>query len=248
MSDADPTLQPAAEGSGTLLERDYWAVIAGPRLAPQEVAEAVARNFERYAPAELVAFRRRDDEDRPLETGDEMDVEIRHVGTFGVRVVHRDALSLTLATLEGHPEAGRITFGAYPDAEGAVVFHIRSRARASSGLMLASFLAAGEPMQTSTWSAFVDRVASSLGKGVRNAIHAETREVEEGEADRAVEDLRPTYRARDDRAAEDRSGEPEVEEGGGSAVEAASAGAGQGADEGPARDGPPPRALRRGEG
>ena len=248
MSDADPTLQPAAEGSGTLLERDYWAVIAGPRLTPHEVADAVARHFERFAPAELVVFRRRGGGDRPLEVGDEMDVEIRHVGTFGVRVVHRDELSLTLATLEGHPEAGRITFGAYPDAEGAVVFHIRSRARASSGLMLASFLAAGEPMQTSTWSAFVERVASSLGKGVRNAIHAETREVEEGEADRAVEELRPTYRARDDRAAEDRSREPEVDGRGGRAVEAGSAGAGRGGDEGPARDGPGPRELRRGEG
>lgn len=247
MSDADPTLQPAADGSGSLLERDYWAVVAGPPLAPQEVADAVARHFERFAPSELVVFRRRGEGGRPLEVGDEMDVEIRHVGTFGVRVVHRSELSLTLGTLEGHPEAGRITFGAYPDSDGAVVFHIRSRARASSGLMLASFLAAGEPMQTSTWSAFVERVASSLGKGVRSAIHAETREVEEGEADRALDDLRPTYRARDDRAAEDRAREPEVGEGGGSAVEAGSAGVGHAADEGPARDGSGAREPRRGE-
>ena len=40
--------------------------------------------------------------------------------------------SLTLGTLEGHPEAGRITFGAYRNDDGDVVFHIRSRARSST--------------------------------------------------------------------------------------------------------------------
>jgi hypothetical protein len=195
MSAPDSTLQPASQGSGALLERDYWAGVGGPDVDPPTVADGVARSFERFAPPEFVVFRRRSGRDRCLEPGDELDVEIRYVGTFGVRIVHRNELSLTLATLSGHPEAGRITFGAYPDAGGGVVFHIRSRARASSKLMVASFLAAGEATQTSTWSSFVKRVAVSLGDGVRHAIHVETREVDEGPADRAMEGLEPTYRA-----------------------------------------------------
>ena len=49
-----------------------------------------------------------------------------------VRVVDTNSLSLTLATDDGHPEAGRITFGVYPNDEGDIVFHIRSRARSGS--------------------------------------------------------------------------------------------------------------------
>jgi hypothetical protein len=58
-----------------------------------------------------------------LEVGDELDIHIRLAGDARVRVVHTCPCSITLATLEGHPEAWRITFGAYRDANGHVVFH-----------------------------------------------------------------------------------------------------------------------------
>ena len=180
-----------ADGSGPLLERDYWAVIEAD-VGPRELADRVAADFEAYPPPALVRFRRR--EDRPLEEGAEMDVEIFGAGTFGVRVVHRDANSLTLATLLGHPEAGRITFGAYRHRRGGVVFHIRSRARASSRHRYLGFLVGGDPMQTTTWSDFIDRLAAALGGTVRGAIHVEKRRVGEERGDRRVD--APTFIAR----------------------------------------------------
>jgi hypothetical protein len=169
----------ASEGSGPLLQRDYWGVIDRCRLAPPEVAELVAKDFCSLAPEELVRFVRCDAQEGPLEVGDELDVAIRVAGRCRVRVLHRDGNSLTLGTLEGHPEAGRITFGAYRNDEGDVIFHIRSRARASSSLKYAGFLAAGEPMQTTTWTDFVDRVAHISGDGIVGVIHAETIEIED---------------------------------------------------------------------
>jgi hypothetical protein len=154
------------------------------------VADVVARHFEEFPPPSLVRFRRVDPGDT-LAVGDDIEVEIRGAGSFGVRVIHRDDQSLTLATLEGHPEAGRITFGAYDNAWGDVVFHIRSRARAGSRLHMAGFVFFGDPMQTNTWSDFIIRLAESVGEGVHGAVHAEKRSVSEEPGDRSMD--APTF-------------------------------------------------------
>jgi hypothetical protein len=156
------------------------------------VAELVATRFVELAPSELVTFRRRDGGTAALDCGAELDVDIRMAGSFGVRVVHRDRNSITLATLDGHPEVGRITFGSYRNAAGDVVFHIRSRARSHAGRRL-GFLAIGEAMQTNTWADFIGAVAATAGDGVAGDVHVETREVDEEPADHAADG--PTFHA-----------------------------------------------------
>lgn len=167
----------ASDGTGPLLQRDYWAVIRNSRKTAKEIGAILAEDFSRFAPDELVKFDRVDGSSDPLEPGVELTVQIRLAGECRVRVIHRDENSVTLATVKGHPEAGRITFGAYPNEKGDVIFHIRSRARASSNVRYAGFLAVGEPMQTNTWTDFVDRVAHTVGEGVVGVIHADTTEV-----------------------------------------------------------------------
>ena len=187
-------LAPPSNGAGPLLQRDYWAVLRGCDRSAPEVAALVRERFADFPPESLVVFRRPDGQSGPLEVGDEMEVEIRMAGKTAVRVVHADGNSLTLATLEGHPEAGRITFGAYPNARGDVVFHIRSRARSSTSSRLAGFLALGEAMQTNTWTDFIDCLAHTIGEGVFGAIRADKREVDEDETDEAMDG--PTFVAR----------------------------------------------------
>lgn len=184
-------LTPASAGTGPLLQRDYWGVIEGCRLRAPEVAALVLERFPEFAPAELVVFERRGGKDGPLEVGDELGVAIRMAGETAVRVIHADANSLTLATMAGHPESGRITFGAYPNDRGDVVFHIRSRACSGSSTHYVGFLALGEAMQTNTWTDFIDAVAHTVGDGVVGAIRAETQEVERDEADDALDG--PTF-------------------------------------------------------
>ena len=105
----------------------------------------------------------------------------------------RQRIAITLGTVGGHPEAGRITFGAYPNERGDVIFHIRSRARSSSATRYAGFLTAGESMQTNTWTDFIDRLAHTVGEGIVGAIQVETQEIDE-EEDEAIET--PTFIAR----------------------------------------------------
>jgi hypothetical protein len=185
-------LQRQEMGAGPLQQRDYWAVIRNPDVDPSELIDALCSRFPALAPKALVRFA--PTLDRPLELGDEMGVRIAGAGEFRVRVVHRDRQSLTLATLTGHPEAGRITFGAYRNRRGELVFHIRSRARASSRARLLGFRLAGDPMQTNTWTDFINRVAATFGRGVAGVVHAEKRTVRPEPGDHEVD--RPTFLAR----------------------------------------------------
>lgn len=189
-------LTPPPEGVGPLLQRDYWAVIARCRLTPSEVATLVARHFEAFAPEDLVVFRREDPEHRLLRQGDDLSVHIKGAGHFAVRVVHLDAQSLTLCTMDNHPEAGRITFGAYRNRRGDVVFHIRSLARSNSPFHLMGFVVGGEAMQTNTWTEFVNRVAVTAGEGVIGAIYSETKKLHDEPDDGTA--YAPTFRAEGD--------------------------------------------------
>ena len=199
-------IQLAAQGKGPLLQRDYWGVIRECRIGPAEIIDLLREQFQHFSPKDLVRFGHNTDEERPLREGDVLDVSIRMAPKTKVRVVKVDAGSLTIATLKGHPEAGKITFGAYRNERDDVIFHIRSRARSKSSMHFAGFLTAGDPMQTNTWAGFIDRLAHSVGEGVVGAINAEKQEVED---DRGDEDASaPTFVAKVDRARQDLSEQP----------------------------------------
>lgn len=177
--DLEADLLPPEEGTGRLLQRDYWAIIGDCRLGPKDVARLVKERFWEFPPEELVHFARVDGTTGPLDVGDEMDVEIRMAGTFRVRILHADDNSITIGTIKGHPEAGRITFGAYRNPRRDVIFHIRSMARSGSRMTLIGFKALGEAMQTNTWTDFIKSVAGVAGQGVLGEIRAETKECDD---------------------------------------------------------------------
>jgi len=188
-----PQEMPASRGVGPLLQRDYWCAIARCRVTPAHLMSTVSRRFGEFAPEELVHFT--SEHDRELAPGDELAIIIRMAGPCRVRVVHRDAQTLTMLSLEGHPEAGRITFGAYRSIDAEVIFHIRSRARASSATSYLGFVTAGEAMQTNTWTDFVQAVAHTFGDGPTGPVEVATRHVDETPED---DTSSPTFEARGD--------------------------------------------------
>jgi len=168
-------LRPAAHGVGPLLQRDYWATFADCFLTPTELMTHVKSKFCTLPPGALVSF--------TAPEGLALDAELAVVITPGqrcaVRVRHEDGQSVTLATLAGHPEAGRITFGAYPNPSGEVIFHIRSRARSGTAVQRIGFMAIGDAMQTNTWADFIRNTAASVNARIAGIIHAETQAVDE---------------------------------------------------------------------
>lgn len=181
---------PATKGAGPLLQRDYWAVLAGCPLTPSQVMAHVKANFCALPPADLVSF----ETPAGLARDAVLQIVIRPSQRCGVRVIHDDAQSITLGTLAGHPEAGRITFGSYRNATGHVIFHIRSRARSTTSLKRLGFLAFGEAMQTNTWADFIRNAATAVGARIQDVIHADTLEVDDvPEDDEPL--CAPTFRA-----------------------------------------------------
>lgn len=147
----------------------------------------------------MVVFRRAPHANGPLSLGEELDIRIRMAGMCSVRVIHQDDCSFTFGTLEGHPEAGRVTFGAYYNERHDVIFHIRSRVRSATRMRYWGFRTAGDPMQTQTWTDFVNSVALTCGKGVLGWVHADTRHTDGRELDEGDEAMNgPTYVARED--------------------------------------------------
>lgn len=166
---------PATHGAGPLLQRDYWAVLDGCRLTPSAVMVQVKSHFCSLPPASLVSFEAPDG----LAPEATLNIVIKPAQSCAVRVVHETPLSVTLATLQGHPEAGRITFGCYRSAEGDVIFHIRSRARSATTLKRIGFLLVGDAMQTNTWADFIRNTAALVGAHIAGVIHADTQRVDE---------------------------------------------------------------------
>jgi hypothetical protein len=169
-------LLPASSGAGPLLQRDYWAILDDCALRPSELMAHVKAHFCELPPAELVEFAA---PSGGIVRDAELDVRIRPAQHCRVRVIHDDDQSFTLGTLNGHPEAGRITFGSYRNAAGAVLFHIRSRARSTTAIKRVGFLAIGDAMQTNTWADFIRNAARSIGARVDDAIHADTQQVDQ---------------------------------------------------------------------
>ena len=168
-------LLPATRGAGPLLQRDYWAVLEEGTLRPSELMSLVKEHFCTLPPAALVEFIAPDGVDR----GARLDILIRPNQECAVRVIHSDAQSVTLGTLEGHPEAGRITFASYRNPAGRILFHIRSRARSTTAVKRLGFLAIGDAMQTNTWTDFIRNTTALVNASVSGAIHADTIEVDE---------------------------------------------------------------------
>jgi hypothetical protein len=144
-------------------------------MKPSELITQVKQNFCRLPPAALVSF----DAPAGIAKDADLDIVIKPGQRCAVRVIHEDAQSITFGTLSGHPEAGRITFGAYRNPAGHVIFHIRSRARSTSLLKRLGFLALGDAMQTNTWTDFIKNTAALAGASIAGVIHADTEGVDE---------------------------------------------------------------------
>jgi hypothetical protein len=185
----------ATDGRGPLLERDYLAVIGGASCEPEDAARLIRGQFEQFAPPETARFERTDGH-ACLEVGDELAIRVALRGECRVRVIHCDARGLTLRTLRGHPEAGRITFGADRDGDGRLTVRIRSRTRASCWSNYLGFLLLGKQLQSRCWIRFLDRVAETCGGRVHGRVRVNTRRVEPEPGDGPDRD-EPTFRAGD---------------------------------------------------
>ena len=177
--------QPAATGSGPLLERRYFIDVARPRFSPIQLMSEVQAYLPSFSPGLLADFERKAGQDGSLKTGDEFHIKIFGPWNGGVRVTEVGATFFELVTLEGHPEAGRIHFEAHylNETPGVLRFEIRSWARSRDGLVAFAYDTLGgvKLVQEATWTEFCRRVAqASGGQALANVVVETTRHDEAG--------------------------------------------------------------------
>lgn len=175
-------VQLATHGTGPLFQRDYVVVAEGARCTPEEAMMKLREDFPRFSPDLLAPFWGQDTTHPPLTVGDTMHVHIHGAGHAAVVVTRIEARALTLRTLEGHFEAGRISFGAASDEAGRLVLRIRSRHRIHNLIRYLAYEVMGKHFQSQIWATFLKRWAEACGGQVLgNVLMAWDRVPEEPE-------------------------------------------------------------------
>ena len=164
-------VQGPADGWGAAYRRRYRATILDPVVTPEELMAVIANDPDVACPVEFARFEKIRGERGDLRVGDEYRVRLPGPWNGPVRVVERDERSFRLATLDGHMEAGEITFSAEP-ADGGMVFQIESWARSGDPVFAVLYdrIPINRQIQQHMWVQFLERVAQISGGRIRPPI------------------------------------------------------------------------------
>jgi hypothetical protein len=165
--DAGIDAQPATSGSGPLLHRRYAVHVPNGHLDRDALMREIKRHVAELSPASLAAFRKSVGDEYEMRVGDEYDITILGPWNGRVRVVKVSRHAFTLATLQGHPEAGHITFSVHqPSATNAslpVTIESWARARDATVEVAYDTLKLGKRVQSEVWVTFLQRIAKMAG-------------------------------------------------------------------------------------
>ncbi|GHJ37964.1 DUF1990 family protein [Streptomyces sp. TS71-3] len=169
-----------ADGAGPMFHRRFSVRIEGSGMTPESLMSAVAADVNRAAPSAAAVFHKTAGVPGTAQVADEYRVQMPGPWDGPVRVVHRDATSLRLATLTGHLEAGQIEFRTASD-RGCLVFEVETWARGGDRWadLLYSRLRMAKEIQFNMWVHFCLRTARFSGGRSRGGVTVVTRAVPE---------------------------------------------------------------------
>jgi len=171
-------IQPAAEGDGPLIHRCYEIELPDRAVSRDIVLRLMQLHLTELAPAALANFEKSEGSDEVFRLDDEYEITMLGPWNGAVRVAEMTRDSFTLVTLDGHPEAGHITFTVDENArsQGILLVRIESWARARDALVAAAYgtLNLGKQVQTEVWITFLQRLAILAGVTTRPEVRITT--------------------------------------------------------------------------
>ena len=178
LPDTDALVQRVSDGVGDLLHRRYTVLVDGPRLSPEELMDRFTQDPNCAVP-EVAVFSRTRGGPGPLALGDEYRVLIPGPWDGPVRVIGTTPLSVRLATLWGHLEAGQIEFRASAEPGGSLRFTIESRARSGDRVsrLLYDRVPVAKEVQLTVWVQTCVAMAELAGGTLRDGVDVHTRRV-----------------------------------------------------------------------
>jgi hypothetical protein len=176
---AQDEVQRPDDGHGPLFHRVYRTRIRETSMTPEAVIARVCADPDGVAPTEFASFQKVRGDKGEMRVGDEYVVHMAGPWDGPVRVVERTPSCFRLVTLEGHLEAGQISFSARNE-DGMVVFEIESWARSAGWMVhvLYDRLRMAKEIQLHMWTSVLQRVAELSGGRVTGGIDIHTRRVE----------------------------------------------------------------------
>lgn len=163
----EPDVQDEKDGVGAHFHRRYQVDVAHSTLSPADLVAEIGRDIQRFVPDEIAVFDKTVGAPGRLAVGDEYHIAIKAPWDGPVRVVEATPTRFTLATLDGHLEAGQIRFQAsdHPSAPGALRFRIESWARSADHAVDWFYDTAGvaKAAQQAMWTFFCNQVAQACG-------------------------------------------------------------------------------------
>lgn len=195
-----PTAEPAGEreiqrqeeGVGPRFHRRYEVDVETTTKSPEELVACIGSDIQNYVPDEIATFEKTRGTEGGLAVGDEFDIHIRSPWDGPVRVVESEPRRFTLATLDGHMEAGQIRFEAadHPTDSDGLRFSIESWARSRDGAVdfVYDGLGLAKQAQQAMWTFFCERVAEDCGGQKMGEVRVLTEREETDDEDRQRDD------------------------------------------------------------
>ena len=162
-------IKPVPTGKG-VQNQSYSVVSLNPKKSLEELRSTFKDEPQEVLSNSKATFRPIDKEGNNLENANldiGSDIEIDIIGPMNnsaVRVVgmesDEDSFSYTFATLEGHVEAGEITFMATQDEDGNITFSINSVSKVDFGMLPESF---ARNQQSKSWQEVLTNIINYLG-------------------------------------------------------------------------------------
>jgi hypothetical protein len=181
-------LQGVEDGYGPLMHRCYVARVREGELTARELIRVFGEDPNRAAPGALCSFEKLRGAEGELREGDEFTVRIPGPWDGPVRAAEVRDTCFSLATLDGHLEAGRIRFAAR-DLDDAGRLEIRIEAWARGGDRVSNLLfdriRVNKEVQLHMWTSVLERLIG-ISAGRRDGpLDITTRRVDEAELARA---------------------------------------------------------------
>lgn len=123
---SDKEVQTIGQGVGPRYHRIYWVEIPVTFEQAQKAMEALKADINAFSPQAIATFEKKSGKPKDLAVGDEILVRITGPWNGPVRVTEVRSDGFSFCTLEGHIEAGSISFRISQTPNETVCFKIES--------------------------------------------------------------------------------------------------------------------------
>lgn len=151
------------EGTGDLVRRRFWTRLDGVTRYPKELFQEFRQRFFELAPEATLRSASEPVEDRRVEPGSTLTLELPLRGHVQVRIVEVTNTSMTLVTLAGHPLAGANTFRFEGIPGHDLRFEVETCDRSATALDEIAMRTLGLFLKRWTWATLVERTAKAFG-------------------------------------------------------------------------------------